>query len=690
MSTLRKSGFRRDLQGLRAIAVLLVLLFHAGLPGLKGGFVGVDIFFVLSGFLITGNLLEEAVATSTISIRDFYAKRIRRLLPASLLVLLATLISSYCLLPPVLLPGLVSDITATVLYVSNIAFAHQATDYFAANATPSPVLHFWSLGVEEQFYIFWPLIVLLLTKTRWRTSAAIRCFAVSTFVGSLSYAIWLLPQSQSWAFFSLPTRAWELALGAVLATFANQFRKLNDVVTWILGTLGLAIVIASGLAIRSASQFPGLPALFPTVGVALIILTGTHHRNTFSTNLLSPAPMQYIGKISYSLYLWHWPIFVVPMIAVGHVLSWPIKSALLILTFIASALTEKFIERPFKAGLFTGLIPMRTFAIALSAMLLVIAASFGLRYQVLHGSTKTAATQTPTSATQSPTTSTPSTTTLVRTPTIDFPVPSNLSPSLFTAKQDKSINYADHCHTQLNRLASKAACLYGDTRSQTTVALFGDSHALAWFPALDKLSKREHWKLFSQTMSSCNPADIGAWSSTLGKIMENCPIWRSNAIQNIVARKPLFVLVGGTRNFQTLEPNGVVASRKRSYTIWESGMMRTIDTFKRAGIKVILVSDVPFAKGDPVICLSAHPKSAIACANPVSNAIDANWLTAERAVARAEAITLIEPQLWVCPTDPCPAIINNILVYFDPSHMTATFSQSLSGRLGTEIKKALG
>jgi len=685
MSTVRKSGFRRDLHGLRAIAVLLVLLFHAGLPGLKGGFVGVDIFFVLSGFLITGNLLEEAVARSTISIRDFYAKRIRRLLPASLLVLLATLISSYYLLPPVLLPGIVGDITAAVLYVSNISFAHQATDYFAANATPSPDLQFWSLGVEEQFYIFWPLIVLLLTKTRWRIGVAIRCLAIVALGGSLAYAIWLLPQSQSWAFFSLPTRAWELALGAVLATFANQFRKLNYVATWILGTLGLGMVVASGLAIRSASQFPGLPALFPTVGAALIILAGAHHRNTFSTNFLSLTPMQYVGKISYSLYLWHWPLFVLPMIAVGHVLSWPIKSALLFFTFIASALTEKFIEKPVKAGLFTKLVPLRTFVIALSAMLLVIASSFGLRYQVLQSATKTNA-----AGVQSPTTSTPSTTTLVRTPTIDFPVPANLTPSLFTAKQDKSINYADHCHTQLNGLASKAPCLYGDTQSQTTVALFGDSHALAWFPALDKQSKREHWQLFSQTMSSCNPADIGAWSSTLGKIMENCPIWRRNAIQKIIAKKPLFVLVGGTRNFQTLEPNGAVASLKRSYIIWESGMRRTIDTFKQAGIKVILISDVPFAKGDPVICLSAHPNSAIACANPVSNAIDTNWLTAERAVAKAEAITLIEPQLWVCPTDPCPAIINNILVYFDPRHMTATFSQSLSGRLGTEIKKTLG
>ena len=685
MSTLRKSEFRGDLQGLRAIAVILVLLFHAGLPGLNGGFVGVDIFFVLSGFLITSNLLREAVATSTISIRDFYAKRIRRLLPASLLVLLVTLISSYYLLPPVLLPGLVGDITAAVLYVSNISFAHQATDYFAANATPSPVLHFWSLGVEEQFYIFWPLIVLMLTKTRWRTSVAIRCFAVATFVGSLLYAIWLLPHSQSWAFFSLPTRAWELALGAVLATFANQFQKLNYVATWILGALGLGMVIASGLAIRSASQFPGLPALFPTVGAALIILTGAHHGNTFSTNFLSLTPMQYIGKISYSLYLWHWPILVIPMIALGHPLSWPIKSVLLVFTFVASALTEKFIEKPFKAGLITKLMPPRTFVIALSAMLLVISSSFGLRYQVLHGAT----TSRP-DVVQSPTNSSPPSNTLARTPTIDFPVPANLMPSLFAAKQDRSINYADHCHTQLNRPASKALCIYGDVNSKITVALFGDSHALAWFPALDKLSKREHWKLFSQTMSSCNPADIKAWSSTLGKIMENCPIWRSNAIQKIIARKPLFVLVGGTRNFQTLEPNGVVASQKRSYIIWESGMRRTIDAFKRAGIKVILISDVPFAKGDPIICLSAHPNSAIACANPVNDAIDTNWLAAERAVSKAEAINLIEPQLWVCPTAPCPAIINNMLVYFDPSHLTATFSQSLSGRLGTEIKKALG
>ncbi len=685
MTAPEKQQFRGDLQGLRAIAVLFVILFHAGLPGLQGGFVGVDIFFVLSGFLITGNLLGEATASSRISIRDFYAKRIRRLLPASLFVLLATLIFSYCLLPPVLFPGLVGDISAAVLYVSNMSFAHQATDYFAANATPSPVLHFWSLGVEEQFYIFWPLIVLMLTKTRWRTRSAIRYFAITTVGVSLAYAIWLLPKSQSWAFFSLPTRAWELGLGAILATFVTKFGKLRYSLTWLLGTFGLGMVIASGLAIRSASQFPGALALVPTVGAAILILAGTHTKKTFSTNLLSLAPMQYVGKISYSLYLWHWPLFVIPMIAVGHVLRWPIKVALFFLTFIASVLTEKFIERPFKAGLFTRLIPMRTFVIALSAMVLVIASSFGLRYQVLR-----AANQTPTSVAPAITQPTSGTAVQSRSPTIDFPVPSNLSPSLFKAKQDKSITYADHCHTQLNRPASKALCIYGDRQSQKTVALFGDSHALAWFPALDALSKSEHWKLFSQTMSSCTPSDIPAWSASLGKLMENCPIWRKGAIKKIIEAKPLFILISGTRAIQTVDSAGAVASPARTTTIWEAGMKRNIDIFKAAGIKVILISDVPVARGDPVICLSAHPHSSLACANPVAQAIDTGWLQIERAVAKVEAITLIEPQLWVCPTYPCPAIINNILVYFDPGHMTATFSETLSGRLGLAIKKALG
>ena len=677
-----RAEFRKDLQGLRAIAVLFVLFFHAGAPGFNGGFIGVDIFFVLSGFLITGNLLREVISTGTVSLKNFYAKRIRRLLPASLLVLFFTLLTCFLFLPPVLIPNFVGDITSAVLYVSNMSFATQATDYFASGSTPSPVLHFWSLGVEEQFYIFWPMVVLLLTKSKLHARHSVRVFASVTFIISLSFAVWLLPRSQPWAFFSLPTRAWELALGAIFATIVSHVPKIDKKLINIVGFIGLLLVIFSGFFIRTANQFPGLLALVPTVGAGLIIISGAHKGKTLTSDLLSVAPMQYIGRISYSLYLWHWPIFVIPAIIVGHSLSWPIRIFLFLFTFIAASLSEKFIEKPFKAGFLTYLIPRRTFHIMLISMVLIITSAFTFRYESLHGFK-------PFRLFTSSSAQLPAVQSGIRPMTIDHPVPKKLRPSLFKAKTDRSINYVDHCHTQLNMPASTARCLYGDLASKRTIVLFGDSHALAWFPAVNKIAKLNHWKLYSQTMSSCGPADIPAWSPSTNSLMQNCPIWRNAAIKKIIASHPLFVLIGGTRGFETLNSQGVVASAPDNHLIWEAGVKRNIDKFKSAGIKVIMLSDVPVANGDPVVCLSAHPDSSIACANPVSKAIDIGWLETERKVAKDEGIALIEAQMWVCPTEPCPVIIKNTLVYFDPGHMTATFSASLSSKLNAAIKKAI-
>jgi len=677
-----QTEFREDLQGLRGVAVLFVLLFHAGVPGLQGGFIGVDIFFVLSGFLITGNLLREVIATSTVSLRNFYAKRIRRLLPASLVVLFSTLLGGYYFLPPVLIPDLSRDICAAVLYISNLSFANQATDYFAANATPSPILHFWSLGVEEQFYIFWPILILLLVKIAIRPRVSIRMFSILAFVTSLTFANWLLPRSQPWAFFSLPTRVWELALGAILATLTASLTKLNYLTAWLFGVTGLGFIITSGLLIHDATKFPGTFALLPTIGAALLIISGLHKRPTLSKNILGLGPLRYLGKISYSLYLWHWPIFVIPLIALSQPLSWPIKIALLLATLILSVLTEKFIERPIKTGRLSIAHSSRTFTVAVISMSLVIGSAIGIKYVVLHskfGSGTTRSIAKPKPAPAGPT----------RLATQDFAVPGNLQPSLFDAKNDRSINYVDRCHTQLNLAPTSAPCLYGDLTSNKTIALFGDSHALAWFPAINALSKINHWKLFAQTMSSCNPADIKAWNTNTNSEMKNCPIWRVGAIAKIIAAKPLFVIVGGTRGFRTLDESGALTSVANNHIIWEAGMKRTIAKFKEVGIKVILISDVPVAAGDPVVCLSAHPDSSLTCANPVSKAIDPGWLETERKVARADGVSLIEPQLWVCPSDPCPVIINNTLVYFDSGHLTATFSASLAGKLDWAIKKAL-
>ena len=689
---LSENRFRGDIQGLRGIAVLLVLLFHASVPGFKGGFVGVDIFFVLSGYLITGNLLREVKSTGQIRFKEFYARRIRRLLPASVLVLFTTLIVVAIWFPPLLLPGAAVDISSAGLYVSNMDFAIRATDYFSNSTIPSPVLHFWSLGVEEQFYLFWPLLVAFATWKKRNKSFRVFLLSIFVFATSLTFANLLLKTDQPWAFFSLPSRAWELILGALLSSLAQGVSRLPRFIAMIGGFVGLGLVIFSGLTQSDPLKFPGSTALTPTLGAFLIIAAGSVKEITLPSRILSFKLLQRIGKISYSLYLWHWPVLVIPQVIAGNHLTLVKRLLLALLSIVLAVLTERFVERPFRRGFVISLQPIRNIAIAGVLASLLAMTAFGADYAATaslrgkHGAQTAAELR---SYVDSLTIkSTPLNTVPARAVTIDFPVPANLEPALLNAGHDRPLPYADRCHTQLNLKPSTKPCIYGDTTSATTVVLFGDSHALAWFPAFNEVAKENHWKLLSLTMSACSPADIPAYNPSTASLMQNCPIWRAASIQRIIAAHPYMVLVASTSGFET-EVNGVVAKGNARKAPFLVGMNRTISQLQSSGAKVVLMSDTPALDQDPLVCLSAHPKSTLACATPVAQAISDDWIALETQIAAANSIFLIKPQLWVCPTDPCPVVIGNILTYFDPGHMTATFSQALAGHLKSALDAAL-
>ena len=267
--------FRPDLEGLRAVAVGLVLLFHAGITRFSGGYIGVDVFYVLSGFLITGLITRELRANGRLSLTDFYARRARRLLPAALVVLAVTLLASALILPGIRIPTVSADVASAALYVSNIRFAILANDYFAADTARSPVIHFWSLGVEEQFYLFWPAILLGVyfwarrsDDARGRLAVAIAVIGLASFVLSL----WLTNVNLPWAFFSLPSRAWELAAGGVLAVLATRFTRVPALLAEGLSLAGLAMIVAGSLIFTGETPFPGTAALVPVTGAVFLIL----------------------------------------------------------------------------------------------------------------------------------------------------------------------------------------------------------------------------------------------------------------------------------------------------------------------------------------------------------------------------------------------------------------------------------
>src|SRR3954447_3313191 len=372
-----RAPFRPDIEGLRAVAVLLVLAYHARIPGFSGGYIGVDVFYVVSGFLITGLIVRELRATGRVDLVTFYARRARRLLPAALVVIALTVIASAIVLPPLRVPDVAADGAAAALYVSNIRFAAQATDYLQAELDPSPLLHFWSLGVEEQFYLFWPALLLLVAGRR----ANIRRIGlVVAMVALLSFGlgvVWTASDAPL-AFFLLPARAWELAVGASLAIGVARLTRLRTSVATIAVGAGLALILAGAVVFDIDTPFPGTAALLPVVGTALVIAGGIPQPLNGVSRVVAVRPMRWIGGISYSLYLWHWPLLVLPAAAVGRALPWPARLGLVALTFVLAEASRRWIEDPIRHGRVAKLRPSRSLAAALVSSVAVATVALGL------------------------------------------------------------------------------------------------------------------------------------------------------------------------------------------------------------------------------------------------------------------------------------------------------------------------
>ena len=353
-----QSEFRPDIEGLRAVAVVAVVLFHADLPGVGGGFVGVDVFFVISGFLITGLLWREVSTTGTVGLRRFYGARARRLLPASATVGVITMIGAAVLIPPLQARAVIYDGIASALYVSNFWFIEQQVDYFAGHLS-SPFQHYWSLSLEEQFYLLWPPMMIgtawLIRHARRRTRAHAPSshrpyLVVLALVAAVSFALslavtYLLPAA---AFFSLPTRAWQLAVGGLVALTAVQWRRLPLQAAAIAGWAGLGVILWACTRLSAATLYPGIAALLPVLGAALVIGAGCAAPSQGCGRVLALSPMRAIGRVSYSWYLWHWPVLLLASASPGHPLGLAGRLAAALVSGGLAVVTLRFIENPLR------------------------------------------------------------------------------------------------------------------------------------------------------------------------------------------------------------------------------------------------------------------------------------------------------------------------------------------------------
>jgi len=375
-------GFRPDVEGLRAVAVVLVVLFHAGVSWLRGGYTGVDVFFVISGFLITGLLLREHEQRGRISLSGFYARRARRILPAAMLVIIATVVASYYIQNFIQYAKVAQDGRWTALFAGNIHFGTESAGYFQQSAAPSPLEHYWTLAVEEQFYVVWPALVLLVgavlkrVPLRWRVTAVATCATVASFTWSLIQT----HSSPTWAYFSPFTRGWELGIGAIAAALVPQFTRLPRVIGALLAYAGLGAIVAGALWFTSSTPFPGTAALLPVLGAAAVVVGGA--AGLGAGKLLGLRPVRSIGRVSFGWYLLHFP----PMIILTGAL-WthplPVHENLVIAvaTLAGAYLLYAVVERPIRRSVFLGYRPWLSIAMGVA----LFAAAFLVSY-LLHAS----------------------------------------------------------------------------------------------------------------------------------------------------------------------------------------------------------------------------------------------------------------------------------------------------------------
>jgi len=706
-----RDGFRPDIEGLRAIAVSLVLLYHAAVPGFGGGFVGVDVFFVLSGFLITGLLLRELERTGSISLPAFYARRLRRLLPAVALLILVTVAASVVVLSPLRAGDVAADGVAASLYASNLRFAIQATDYLQSELAPSPLLHLWSLGVEEQFYLFWPAILLLVTAGAADRARRVGTVAIVVVAASLALSLWLTTASAPWAFFSLPSRAWELGIGAILAVGAARLATIPLRVGVAAGWVGLGMIAAAGLVIETSTPFPGVAALLPTLGAALAMVPGMRGTATGPVvglvRLLGWAPARFLGRISYSLYLWHWPLLVLPTAMAGETLPLPIRVGLMLLAIPIAYASQRWLEDPIRRGRIVGVVPRRN--LALAAALSVAVASTSLALGLVTTQRLAAATAGPTNrAAEGTDVPLPDLGGLAATPVASGagepsdgsspvpsdvpvvslppppggPIPAGLIPSLEAARADIPAIYDNGCH--LTQPATEIPeCAFGDPASAATVVLIGDSHAAQWFPALERLAIERGWRLISLTKSGCTPAWITVWNTNMKRAYAECDDWRLRVVERVAAERPELVIVASSHPYPSVgnggpaEPDGGIRLA--------AGLEETLDRLVPLARAVVLLGDTPKWELDPPDCLSAHLDEILDCTEPRAEMVDEGWLEREATIARDHGATFVDPTNWACPTDPCTTVIGRYLVYRDQHHLATPYVTALRDRLAAAL-----
>jgi peptidoglycan/LPS O-acetylase OafA/YrhL len=687
------TGFHPEIQGLRAVAVLLVVLFHLWPGQLSGGFVGVDVFFVISGYLITAHIYRELAATRTLSIRRFWARRIRRLLPASLLVLSIIGGATILFLPATIWVMTARQIAASALYVQNWMLASDAVDYLAKDNVATAAQHYWSLSVEEQFYVFWPLFILglIVLAGRGRRPLPTRTVLIvglgAAGAGSLVWSIVYTASDTSIAYFATPTRVWEFVAGALLAIVVIPGARA-EIARSLVGWLGLAAIVAAALLFDTNSLFPGWIALLPVLGAVAVIAAGGTLSRYSAGWWLSRRPLTFVGDVSYSVYLWHWPLIIIMPHITGVDLRTFDKIGILVATIVLAWLSKTFVEDPMRTKPFLCVAPWRSFAFAAAGMVVVVAITSAITGEITRRVDAAMAAQE------------------IRTyPQSDCFGPAALDPAYACdpVTGSHALVPPPEVVTQENERpayrgcqqtiapATVKVCAIGseDPRPDRVVAIVGDSHATHWFAAFDRLGREQNWKILTFTKASCPATNARRVlpDEPTDEAQRSCHKWAAEVRHQIAADEEISYVF--TSSYSTAYDFAEDPSRPLDDPSTE-GFQQIWKTWVSDGKDVFVIRDIPPTQGKNVPdCLAMNAHDRLACATSAYDIPDDPG--AEAAVSMEDPrVHLIDLTTQFCDATTCYPVVGDLIVYRDGSHLSGKFSEALAPYISAQVDQIVG
>ncbi|WP_067198438.1 acyltransferase family protein [Microbacterium sp. XT11] len=688
----RTSRFRTDVQALRAVAIGLVVLNHLWPGRVPGGYVGVDVFFVISGFLITGHLLAELERTGRVALGAFYARRIRRLLPAALLVLALTLGGVWALLPYTRWADNALQAVASAFYVENWALAGLSVNYSAHNAAASAVQHYWSLSVEEQFYLLWPLLLLgaallalrAVRGRRARTRVILTAVAAIALL-SLAASVVFTAYAPSQSYFVTFTRVWQFAVGAMIAILpAAVFGRMPPAAASGLAAAGFAGIAAGALLYGAETPYPGVAALLPVVSTAAVIAAGAGRGALLPlvSRLTDARPVQWLGDVSYSLYLVHWPLIVLTPFLLGAPLAWHSRLGILVVALALAWLIRRGVEVPAQRASWWKRAP-RAFigAAAMMAVVATIAAALGGA-----ASARTDAAEDPRPLTGE----CAGAAALLDTSRCDPSAP--VGDAVVTAS-DVYFALAPECADLDGRLViddkrTTRECDFSRSADAPRVWLVGDSHAEQWQAAVFPIAREEGWRLTISSFPGCPPADVAfvGFDAPWGPVdYERCRSWAEALSDELIAERPDAVITSMAARQQLVDDG---TGRPHDVQFVE-GLQRTWGRWTAAGINVVPIADTPLNGDvrDPDCLLLSH-RTPASCAVPRAVAMPPDPV-AQASAARAEGVWPVDLTSSLCDEAVCFAAVGGEPVFYDADHLSRAYAETLSGRLKEALPPAL-